>query len=381
MINISKLFCSLSGQSDNLRYASSDSVGPIIVYNCTPKCNLNCLHCYSKSRCDSVDTQLTTDQAMNLLAQLTEINCPVILFSGGEPLLRSDIFQLLIHAKNLGLRTVLSTNGTLIDKDTATRLADAGLGYAGISLDGTEQIHDKFRMVKGSFKATIKGIENCQNAGLKTGLRFTITKQNADQVEVVFDIAVNACIRRLCFYHLISTGRAAEMNQQTLASERTRQLVDIIIEKTEQLVTKDLVDEVLTVGNHADGPYVLLKLAKQKPPLFEPAKKLLLANGGNRIGEKIGCVSWDGTVYADQFWRNYPLGNINKKSLKNIWYNANDPVLQKLRNKTKFAAAECLDCRWFDYCKGNYRFLQNDPSEKYWQNEPACYLTKEQRAK
>ena len=375
MINISKLYCGLAGESDYLRYSEANRFGPVIVYNCTVRCNLRCLHCYSASQYDRADVELTTAEAKRMLAGLAEANCPVVLFSGGEPLLRSDVFELLAEAKRLGMRTVISTNGTLIDADTAKKLADAGLGYAGISLDGHQQFHDKFRRVAGAFKAALMAIENCRNAGIKTGLRFTITKANADQVPAVFDIAASEGVRRICYYHLIRTGRAKALAGQVPSAEQTRSVVDTIIEKTDEAVQKDSVDEVLTVGNHADGPYLLVRMERQNSEHYEKAKRLLMTNGGNKTGEKIGCVSWAGDVHPDQFWMNYSLGNVKEKSFGQIWHNSAEPVLSKLRNKSQFAESRCLGCRWFELCRANYRFLGSDPAVESWRNEPACYLT------
>ncbi|MHC4461201.1 MAG: radical SAM protein [Planctomycetota bacterium] len=384
MINISKLYCGLAGESDDLRYRKRNSLGPVVVYNCTRRCNLRCLHCYSSSLSDYYTDELTTERARQLLSELTKVNCPVILFSGGEPLLRDDLFELLAEAKRVGLRTVLSSNGTLIDSETAGQFAGAGVNYVGISIDGDEQFHDKFRQAKGCFKAALEGIENCKKAGIKTGLRFTITKANADQIPTVFDISAKAGVRRICFYHLIKSGRAKELDGQTLAPEQTRQVVDTIIEKTDVFARKGLIDEVLTVGNHADGPYLLVKMAGEtqhsslKTKSYETAKQLLLANGGNKIGEKIACISWDGSVYADQFWRNYSIGSVKDKTFKQVWLNPNEPVLNKLRNKSEFADARCLTCKWFDLCKGNFRFLGTETGPEYWLNEPPCYLTDEE---
>jgi len=321
---------------------------------------------------------LTTTEAKRLLSQLAEINCSVLLFSGGEPLLRSDLFELLAEARRLGLRSVLSTNGTLIDSGAAKRLADLTVAYVGVSLDGDEEFHDEFRGSRGSFKAALAGLENCKKAGIRTVLRITITKAKADQVPIVFDIAASAGVRRICFYHLIHTGRAKQLGDQTLTAKQARQTLDTIIERTSDFVQKGLVDEVLTVDNHCDGPYLLVRMQVENNSRFENARRLLLANGGNKVGEKLVCVGWDGGVYADQFWRNYSLGSVKDKTFKKIWENSDDPVLTKLRNKSQFADPRCLKCKWFNLCKGNYRFLGSDPAEKNWLNEPPCYLTDEE---
>ncbi|MGD1042121.1 MAG: radical SAM protein [Sedimentisphaerales bacterium] len=374
MINVSKLYCGLAGQSDHLRYQRSESAGPVVVYNCTARCNLRCLHCYAASDSARRDVELSTAQAKKLLADLVEANAPVVLFSGGEPLLRPDLFELLAEAKRIGLRTVISTNGTLIDGDTAQKIAEANVSYVGISIDGPEEFHNRFRQTSGCFKATMTGFENCRKANLRMGLRFTITNTNKEQVPAVFDICKDNGIRRVCFYHLIRSGRAKDIEAQVVSHAATREVMDAILERTADFVSKGTLDEVLTVGNHADGPYLLIKMQEQGESI-DQQKRLLLANGGNRIGQGIASVGWDGSVYADQFWRNYSLGNTTQKTFKQIWTNPDEPVLQKLRNKSKFADKRCLKCKWVDLCKGNFRFLGPDPDIKNWRLEPDCYLT------
>lgn len=378
MINVSKLYCGLTAQSDDLRYGTGNSFGPVVVYNCTSRCNLRCLHCYSSSKPDDHRDELSTAEAKQLLLQLVEVSCPVVLFSGGEPLLRSDLFELLAEANRLELRTVLSTNGTLIDLQTARQLIKLGVSYVGISVDGEEEFHDKFRQVRGAFKAAVAGIENCKKAGIKTGLRFTITKANANQIPFVFELAASTGIRRICFYHLIRMGRAKQLDKQIPTPQQTRWAIDTIIEKTNGFARKGLIDEVLTVDNHCDGPYLLVKMLREENPSYEKAGRLLLAAAGNKIAESIVCVDWAGNVYADQFWRDYSLGNVRDKSFKEIWQNSNEPVLGKLRNKSEFTDRRCRRCKWFDLCKGNFRFSGSDPDDKYWLNEPACYLTDEE---
>ena len=377
MINISKLYCSLAGKSDHLRYNPRNNFGPIVVYNCTQACNLKCRHCYSSSDQNKPD-QLSTAQALQIISDLKNANVPVLLFSGGEPLLRPDLLELLHAAKLQNLRTVISTNGTLINEQTAAKLLDAGLSYAGISLDGPEKVHDSFRLKSGAFNAAINGIKACQTAGLKAGIRFTITTENVAFIPEIFQIAVENGVKRICFYHLIGMGRATEITDKTPSPEITRSAVDTIIDKTKEYVAANLIEEVLTVGNHADGPYLLAKMAKENHPDTETAAALLKINGGNRIGEKIACISWDGSVYPDQFWRNYSLGNIKDRTFTQIWTDTTNPVLIKLRNKTQFADKRCLACKYFDLCKGNFRFTGQDPADENWRNEPACYLTDEQ---
>ena len=371
MINVSKLYCGLAGPSDHLRYSRPSQIGPVIAYNCTRRCNLQCEHCYSRSGCEGAPDELTTQQAKALLAELKEAGCPVVLFSGGEPLLRSDLLELLAECQGLGLRTVLSSNGTLIDRTVARHLADLAVAYVGISIDGPPDFHDTFRQSRGCFEQAMAGIAHCQDAGLRTGLRFTITPQNASYVSFIFDLARDHDVRRICFYHLIRSGRAA--SGAAPSSSQTRQAVDTIIDKTSQ--SADWIEEVLTVDNHADGPYLLVRMQREGHPGLDEAISLLDKAGGNRVGQGIACVGWDGNVYADQFWRHHSLGNVKDAPFGRIWQDPSDPVLRRLRHKDQYAEARCKACTWFSLCKGNYRSLAPGCADSDWRNEPACYLT------
>ena len=380
MINISKLWCGLGSDSDKMRYQRRGEGKPIAVFNITSKCNLKCLHCYAGSTCTALGEEMSTAKAKNVITELAEYGCPVVLLSGGEPLMRDDFFELAAHSTRQNVRTVISTNGTLITYERAQQMAALGIGYAGVSLDGPEKLHDHFRGAKGAFAAALRGIDNCNKAGVKTGLRFTMTADNITHVAEIFEIAKRTGVRRVCFYHLVRTGRGAAMKSQCPAKVQTRRAIETIAQKTHEYVQAGLLDEVLTVGNHADGPYLMLLMKNTKHANYNKAYDLLLANGGNRSGQGICSISWEGSVYADQFWRNYSLGNVNKNSFRLIWDNPLDPVLKMLRDKDHYADVRCQSCRWFSICKGNYRFLGDDPSIENWMLEPDCYLNDEEIA-
>ncbi len=370
MINVTKLYCQKDGRSDHLRYSGDGETGPVIVFNCTEKCNLKCRHCYSYTAEKNEREELDTGTAKKMIDSSERINSPVILFSGGEPLMRDDIFELIEYTKKKGLTAVISTNGTMLGEKTAVRLKELGLKYAGISIDGPEEFHDLFRGMQGAFEKSMSAFQACRKAGLRAGLRFTITRQNYEFIPFIFELAVEKNIKRICFYHLINTGRAME-NESSPAPEQTKQSLDTIFRFSEKY--QNSLEEVLTVGNHADGPYILIKL-KTEPDNFGYAEELLRKNGGNRTGEKIICIDSKGNVHPDQFWRNYSFGNIKEATLEQILKN-DDPVLEILRNKDRYKAEKCSSCKWFEYCRGNFRFTGESPEIENWINEPACYLS------
>jgi Fe-coproporphyrin III synthase len=392
MIGISKLYCGTVEPSDALRYGrmssklpshllqfSSDK-RPVIVWNITKRCNLKCVHCYAHAKDMAFDSELSTLEGKNLLDDLADFGVPVILFSGGEPLTRKDLPELAEYAVKKGMRAVISTNGTLITPEKAQTLKKIGLSYVGISLDGMEEINDRFRGVKGAFKAALQGIENCKKAGIKVGLRFTINKSNASEIPKIFELLEDMEIPRACFYHLVYAGRGTELVKEDLSHQESRNAVDLIMDLTKQLHDKGLSKEVLTVDNHADGPYLYLRLLKENPARAREVLELLQMNEGNSSGIGIGCISWDGEVHADQFWRHYSFGNVKDRPFSEIWTDTSDPLMKKLKEKKKHAKGRCATCKWLDICAGNFRVRSEAVTGDIWAPDPACYLTDEEIA-
>jgi len=392
MIGISKLYCGTVEPSDALRYGrmssklpshllqfSSDK-RPVVVWNVTRRCNLKCVHCYAHAKNIAFDNELSTSEGKILIDDLAEFGVPVILFSGGEPLVRKDLPELADYAVKKGMRAVISTNGTLITPQIARTLKDIGLSYVGISLDGMEEINDRFRGVKGAFRLALKGIENCKKAGIKVGLRFTINKSNTGQISEIFKLLEEMDIPRVCFYHLVYAGRGSELVKEDLSHEESRKAVDLIMDLTKQLHDRDNPKEVLTVDNHADGPYLYLRLLKENPERAREVLELLEMNEGNSSGIGIGSISWDGEVYADQFWRHYSFGNVRNRPFSKIWADTSDPLMKKLKEKKRHAKGRCATCRWLDICAGNFRVRSEAVTGDVWAPDPACYLTDEEIA-
>lgn len=392
MIGISKLYCGTVEPSDALRYGRASSQlpshllqfsrdkRPVVVWNVTRQCNLKCVHCYAHAKNIPFDNELSTKDGKNLIDDLARFNVPVLLFSGGEPLVRKDLPELAAYTVEKGIRAVISTNGTLISKKTAHTLKDIGLSYVGISLDGMENINDRFRGVKGAFKMALDGIKNCKEAGIKVGLRFTINKSNESEISKIFNLIDEMEIPRVCFYHLVYAGRGSKLVEDDLSHEETRAAVDLIMDLTKKLHEDGKPKEVLTVDNHADGPYLYLRLLKENPERAKEVLELLEMNEGNNSGRGIGCISWDGEVHADQFWRHYSFGNILKRPFSEIWSDTSEPLLKKLKEKKKYVKGKCSTCHWLDICAGNFRVRAEAVTGDVWSPDPACYLTDEEIA-
>lgn len=393
MIGISKLYCGTVEPSDALRYGRHSSQlpshllqfskdkRPVVVWNVTRACNLKCVHCYAHATTDSTVNELTTAEGYSMIDDLAAFGVPVLLFSGGEPLVRKDLPDLAAYAVEKGMRAVISTNGTLIDRSTAKTLKEIGLSYVGISLDGMQHVNDLFRGVKGAYAKAMQGIANCQEAGIKVGLRFTINKRNVEEIPGIFDLLEEKDIPRVCFYHLVYAGRGSELVKDDLSHEQTRSAVDLIMDRTRQLHEKGKPKEVLTVDNHADGPYLYLRMLKENPQRAAEVLELLKMNEGNNSGRGIGCISWDGEVYADQFWRHHSFGNVRQRPFSKIWTEPEDPLLTQLKVKKQHVQGRCATCSWLDICGGNFRVRAEAVSGNVWAPDPACYLSDEEIAR
>jgi len=390
MIGISKLYCGTVEPSDALRYGRrsgdmpshllqfSADKRPVVVWNMTRACNLKCIHCYAHAVRRSREAELTTEQAKTMMDDLARFGVPVLLFSGGEPLVRPDLVELARYAVAKGMRAVISTNGTLITREKAKELKDVGLSYVGVSLDGLEAINDQFRGKKGAFRAAMEGIRNCQDAGLKVGLRFTINRMNMGEVSRIFDLLEASNIPRVCFYHLVYAGRGSDLIDQDLDHAETRSVVDLIMDRTKDLHDRGMDKEVLTVDNHADGPYLYLRMLRQGNPRAKEVLALLKMNEGNNSGRGIGCISWDGSVHADQFWRHCSFGNILEKPFSQIWTDLSNPLMAKLKDKKRYVKGRCASCQWLDICGGNFRVRAEAATGDLWAPDPACYLSDEE---
>lgn len=397
MIDIGKLYCGGSSTGDGLRYGKEsgpDCHGnsphkvqklasdrrPIVVWNTTRTCNLHCVHCYTDSDNLKYEGELTTNEAFKLIDELSDFGIPSLLFSGGEPFMRKDLFTLLEYASKKNVRPVISTNGTLIDRETAQRVKDSGVVYVGISLDGLEAINDKFRGVEGAFGRTMKGFDNCRAVNQRVGLRLTLTERNFLDLHGIFNFIEKEQINRACFYHLVYSGRGSAISKDDLTHSESRQAMDIILERTKDYFDRNLDINILTVDNHVDGVYTYLKMKEKNMPEAEDIYSMLKWNGGaaNSSGVGIGNIDFFGNVHPDQFWQDYSFGNIRERNFGDIWMDESDPIMRGLKHKAEHIKGRCRLCKYKEICTGSMRVrgyrIYNDP----WAPDPACYLTDEE---
>lgn len=397
MIDITRLYCDRDTPADALRYGhghkgkemagtphiprkpkSAAERRPVVAWNVSRTCNLRCVHCYTDSKAERYEGELTTEEGKALIKDLAQFQIPALLFSGGEPLMRKDLFELAGYAVSLGIRPTLSTNGTLITSEVARRIKELGFTYVGVSLDGIGDINDAFRGKKGAFKKAMEGFRNLKAVGQRVGLRLTLTRHNYTDLHRIFDFIEAEGIDRACFYHLVYSGRGKESDD--LSHEETRDALDIILARTKDMHERGLEKDILTVDNHVDGIYLYMKLLKEAPERAEAVLRLLKWNGGGLYSSGVGFgdVDFNGNVHPDQFWMHYSFGNVRERPFSEIWMDTSDPLMAGLKDRRNYIHGRCRTCKWFDACGGALRvradLVYGDP----WAPDPACYLTDEE---
>lgn len=349
---------------------------PIVVWNLTRTCNLKCVHCYTDSESKKYSDELTTEQAKAVLDDLAEFKVPAVLFSGGEPLVRPDLFELATHARSRGLHVVASTNGTLIDRTTAQRFKELEFAYIGISLDSAmPAVHDEFRGVQGAFERTMRGFRHCVEVGQKVGLRLTLTRHTAQNLDALFDLIEREGIDRACFYHLCPAGRGKDL--LALTADQSRQAVDTIITRTNDLLQRGKRVEILTVDNHADGPYMYLRMLRENHPRAKQVLEMLAWNGGGRYSSGVGIANIDfyGNVHADQFSMYRTFGNVKQRKFSEIWQDTSNPIMAGLKDRLPLLQGRCATCRFKEVCGGGLRARAELSTGEPWAADPGCYLT------
>ncbi len=405
MINITKLWTGAIQPADHIRYgqghgsplpdsstaacmpASSRARKPIVVWNITRTCNLRCVHCYADSHAERYPGELTWEQCCAVIDNLAEYKVNALLLSGGEPLLHPRLPQILQRATEKGLKVTISTNGTRITPEYARMFKDLGVAYVGISLDGIGTVHDQFRGVKGAFDGAIRGFKLCEEVGQKTGLRLTLTRNNVQSMEQILNFIEAEGIQRVCFYHLVPTGRGVDV--ASLKPEEARAALDMLIARAEAWHAAGQTRELLTVTQPADGVYLLLRQLREGHPLAKETLRLLTWNGGgaNSSGRGIANIDTQGNIHPDQFWQGVTLGNVKQQKFSDVWEAAQEPsaaTLQELRGhddpreRQKKLIGRCATCKHFALCGGGFRTRAAFANGHWYGSDPGCYLTDEE---
>ncbi|MDI6781469.1 MAG: radical SAM protein [bacterium] len=392
MIGFTKLLCGTAMVADVLRGDGSEKLlqfsatSPIVVWNVTHRCNLRCKHCYIEAgdrKKNAMESEITTEEGKELISDLAGMNVPVLLFSGGEALIREDIFELGKYAGSKGIRTVLSSNGTLITKDIASKIKETGFSYVGISIDGLPATHNRFRNAANAFEMAKEGIDNLKEVGVKVGVRFTINRYNYHELKDILRFVVDSGVPRFCMYHLVYSGRGKEMTGDDITNKERMDVFNTLKEFTLELHQKGIELEVLTTDNHADGILIHRYIKENMPQRADEVMELLRMHGGCSAGTKVANIGPTGNVHPCQFWTNRVLGNVREKAFSRIWNdtknteNTENEFLSSLRNKGAYLKGKCGKCTDKDVC-GGCRVRAEAVHGDMWQEDPCCYIESEE---
>ncbi|MGD2137583.1 MAG: heme d1 biosynthesis radical SAM protein NirJ [Gammaproteobacteria bacterium] len=349
--------------------------GPVVIWNLIRRCNLTCKHCYSISADTDFKGELSTGEVFTVMDDLKAFGVPVLILSGGEPLLRPDIFEISNRARELGFYVGLSTNGTLIGDHNIDAIAAAGYDYVGISIDGMRRTHDRFRRREGAFDASLAGIRLCRERGIKVGMRFTMTEDNAAEFPDMLGLMEAEGIDKFYFSHLNYAGRGNRNRDSDARLNTTRHAMDLLFETAWRHAQRGVNTEFVTGNNDADAVYLLQWVKRNHPGMAGHIAARLEQWGGNSSGVNIANIDNLGNVHPDTFWWHYNLGNVRERRFSAIWMDISDPIMAGLKAKPRRIKGRCGSCRYFSICGGNTRVralqLTGDP----WAEDPACYLT------
>jgi heme d1 biosynthesis radical SAM protein NirJ len=352
--------------------------GPVVIWNLIRRCNLTCEHCYSISTDRDFPGELSTSEVYAVMDDLKAFGVPVLILSGGEPLLRPDIRDIALRAKNMGFYVGLSSNGTLIDAENIDRIAAVGFDYIGISLDGIEATHDKFRRRAGAYARSLNAIRLCRDAGIRIGVRFTLTQHNEHDLPALLDLMEREAVDKFYLSHLNYAGRGNVNRKHDAIFETTRRVMDLIFDTCWNYVERGIDKEFVTGNNDADGVYLLYWVRRRFPALEAHMRAKLAQWGGNSSGVNVANIDNLGNVHPDTFWWHYSVGNVRARPFSAIWRDTSDPLMAGLKASPRKIKGRCGECAYFDVCGGNTRVRAQQLTGDAWQEDPACYLSDEE---
>ena len=352
--------------------------GPVVIWNLIRRCNLTCKHCYSISADKDFPGELSTAEIYGVMDDLKRHQVPVLILSGGEPLLRPDIFDIAKRAKSMGFYVGLSSNGTLITEANIDRIAEIDFNYVGVSLDGIRETHDKFRRMAGAYEKSLHGIRLCRDLGLKVGVRFTMTQDNAHDLPGLLKLVEDEGIDRFYFSHLNYAGRGNKNRKDDAHHQMTRQAMDLLFDTCWDYQSRGQQKEFTTGNNDADGVYMLYWVRKNFPHLEDHIRAKLVQWGGNSSGVNVANIDNLGNVHPDTMWWHHTLGNVRERPFSQIWTDVSDPIMAGLKAKPRKVGGRCGACLHFDICDGNTRVRAQQLTGDPWAEDPGCYLTDEE---
>lgn len=335
----------------------------LVAWETTRNCNLACVHCRASATRGPHQGELGTEEALHLLDQIAEVGKPIIILTGGEPLLRADIFEIARYGTDLGMRMVMALNGTLITEKVARQLADAGIQRISVSLDGSgPETHDRFRQVKGAFEGTLKGIGLLKKAGLDFQINTTITKTNLDQIPKIQQLAVDLGAVAHHIFLLVPTGRGKYIVDQEIDAAAYESTLNWFYDQRE----KTPLQLKATCAPHY---YRILRQRAKEDGLNVSFQ----THGLDAVTR--GCLGGIGFCFISHRGIVQPCGyldlnsgNVRQTSFAEIWYHSD--IFSQLRNYDQLKG-KCGPCEYKRVC-GGCRARAYEATGDFMSEEPLC---------
>ncbi|WP_456431439.1 radical SAM protein [Nitratifractor sp.] len=347
--------------------------GAIAIWNFTNRCNLACRHCYSYADPNSEDF-LSTDFILSSIPELRKAGIRFVIFSGGEPLIRKDIFTIAEAMRAVGIVTYLSTNGLYINEKNVDRIIET-FNYIGISIDGIEAVHDAFRGLEGAYRRSLDAIALIQRHGGNAGIRFTLTGETKGSFYDIFDLAERIGVNKIYISHLVYSGRGLENLKIDISPEERRKFVEFIIDKAFRYREEGRKIDIVTGNMEMDAILFLEKFGERYPELRDEMERRLRSWGGNSAGRKLVNIDWKGNVKPDPFFP-VTIGNMTERPFSEIWLDEGNDLLARLREHPRRISGKCAECGMIDICNGGSRSRAWAIHGDLWAEDPSCYLSR-----
>lgn len=378
MLRISHYLRVLAGQAPPPRTSiPGSSRPPVVIWNLLRRCNLTCKHCYATSADSVFRDELDTPAALQVIDDLAEAGVKVLILSGGEPLLRDDLFQLSAHARAHGMFVALSSNGTLIDENNIEQVSAADFDYVGISIDGLQDTHDSFRQLKGSFARSLKAMRLCRERGIRVGMRTTLTRDNHQQLPELLALMRDLDVQKFYLSHLNYSGRGKRSRGLDAHLQMSREAMALLFDRAWEDIAQGRDSDFVSGNNDADAILLLHWTRRQLPDRYPQLEQMLRAWGGNASGSGIANIDNTGEVHPDTYWWQHSVGNVRRTPFRTLWLEQPDALLRQLRQHPRAVTGRCASCRWLDICNGNTR-TRAWAAGDLWGQDPGCHLSDEE---
>ncbi len=334
----------------------------LVAWELTNACNLACIHCRASAIKEPSQDELSTAEAKHFVDELAEYK-PIIILTGGEPLLRADVYEIARYATGRGLRVVLATNGTLLTHEIARRLKEAGIQRVSISIDGaTPHTHDTFRGEQGAFEAALRGIEILKHEGISFQINTTITKRNLDEIPRIYDLALELKASALHIFLLVPTGRGEEIVEDEIPPQDYERVLNWFYDKSK--------DKKLQLKATCAPHYFRIMRQRAKIEGISITKE---THGFEAMTK--GCLGGSAFCFVSSKGDVYPCGylpalagNIRQKPFAMIWEKSH--VFNDLRDPNRLKG-KCGKCEYRTVC-GGCRARAYAATGDYLDEEPYC---------